>query len=199
MSNEFKDKISKAKKGKKMSDEFKEKCRLRHLGTHLSQEAKDKISVFHRAFRHSDETKKKISELQRGKIRGPRPIEVRLKISRGAAIASVNGLRPNRYFYQGIGFRSRREVAVASWLDYHDINWKYEAFIFERPNGMHYVPDFHLIDKDEFIEVTAFKDNRLVAKMNEFVAGGNTLFCITERDLDDIRLNETTKVTIGGG
>lgn len=66
-------------KGTKRKSETIEKMRQANLGKKASEETKQKMSKSQldnfRDYTHSEETRKKISDAQRGKSRGPKPIE----------------------------------------------------------------------------------------------------------------------------
>ncbi len=64
---EFSDKISKINKGKKVSQETKDKISKGNVGNKLSQEAKDKIRKSKLGNKLSQETKDKISKANKGK------------------------------------------------------------------------------------------------------------------------------------
>ena len=68
LSNETKEKISKAHMGKKLSDEHKEKISQGGKGIKRSEETKEKIRQSKLGKPRSDETKRKLSESHKGKI-----------------------------------------------------------------------------------------------------------------------------------
>jgi hypothetical protein len=52
------------------------------------------------------------------------------------------------------------ELAYAKWLDENNINWKrnWIKFPYEKENKIkYYIPDFYLIDSDEYIEIKGFE------------------------------------------
>ena len=66
-SDETKQKISDANKGRKMSEEVKQKNRLRQIGSKRTEETKLKMSIANKGKLRSEETKRKISESKKGK------------------------------------------------------------------------------------------------------------------------------------
>lgn len=96
--------------------------------------------------KHTEETKKKIAKKMKGNNFG---------LGRGTIS-----------YYNGIKMRSTWEVAVASYLDHNDFNWKYEEKIFDLGNFTSYRPDFFIYDEDrnfvKLIEVKGYfrKENK---------------------------------------
>ena len=78
ISEETRNKLSKAKKGKKRTDETKLKISLGHKGIRCKEETKLKISLAKKGKKQSFETLKKLSEARKGKKRS---LEVRQKMS----------------------------------------------------------------------------------------------------------------------
>lgn len=66
-SDETKEKISRANKGKKWSEEQKARIAGRHVGRIMSDESRAKMSISHTGRKHSAETKLKISKANSGR------------------------------------------------------------------------------------------------------------------------------------
>lgn len=63
------------------------------------------------------------------------------------------------------------ELAYAKWLDENNINWKrnWIKFPYEREGKTrYYIPDFYLIDSDEYIEVKGFERTEDKLKWDAF-------------------------------
>ena len=57
-----------------------------------------------------------------------------------------------RSIYKNIYFRSSWEVAYAKYLDRNRIKWEYESKIFNL-GQMCYIPDFYLLETNEYVEI----------------------------------------------
>lgn len=55
--------------------------------------------------------------------------------------------------YRGINYRSKWEVYIAKLLLYSDYNFKYEPKRFFFGNKYSYLPDFHIPDRNLYLEV----------------------------------------------
>ena len=77
---EVRDKIRRAQTGKHATDETKKKMSLSQRGRKHSNESKQKMSLGRIGMRFSDEHRQHISDFQKGKKRGPLPLETRRKI-----------------------------------------------------------------------------------------------------------------------
>jgi hypothetical protein len=58
---------------------------------------------------------------------------------------------------------------------------------------MHYIPDFHLISSDEYVEVKGWMSPKDKMKMDTFVKDGYILHLVDRTVIDNIHLDETTK------
>lgn len=89
------------------------------------------------------------------------------------ALASVKWRYKKRYpFVRDDGavvwMRAATEVAWALFLDKHGLQWQYEPRAFRLSTGLRYVPDFYLVDADEWHEIKGRETEESMAKFNEF-------------------------------
>ncbi len=61
--------------------------------------------------------------------------------------------------YKGYNFRSRLEARWAVFFEELDLLWKYEPNGFKLPSGRSYLPDFHLVKEDIWLEVKPILDS----------------------------------------
>lgn len=191
-SEETKRKMSLAQMGNKKgchpcSDEKKIKLSLSNMGKKRSDETRKRIGLASRGNRyrlgsfHDEATRKKMSEARIGWKDSAQTIRNK---SISACEACINGRKPGKYVYNGIGMRSSWEVVVAKWLDDMNVGWKYECDYFETSVG-YYVPDFKL-ENGSYIEVGNWYTKTLspekITKLFEF-SKSNDLFFI-----DNIKL-----------
>ena len=84
-SDETKERMSIAKKGRIVSEEAREKLRQANLGKTISPEYRRKLSEANKGKTHTEETKRKISESKKGKISNRKGVklsdETKLKMS----------------------------------------------------------------------------------------------------------------------
>lgn len=66
---------------------------------------------------------------------------------------------------RGIRFRSKLEVAWATWLDAHRVSWEYEVDGYDFGRGLRYLPDFWLPELRTFLEVKGILDDVDAAKL----------------------------------
>ena len=124
----------------------------------------------------SQNQREAISLAQKGVKDGPLSLVQRDKISAGAALATINGKHQCRAEYDGIKMQAVEEALFAIWCDRNNIKWKYQSVIFELGDGLRYVPDFLLIESNEFVEVSVSSlRTRNKTKLDAFVLAGNTL------------------------
>lgn len=103
-------------------------------------------------YKHSPETKKVISHKVTDRL--------------------ADGHHYQRRFQYGgpkgdILMRSAWEVEIAEWLDYLDLDWKYEAKSFETSLGL-YTPDFYLPLFDVYVEVKGYWYEDAIRKVRAF-------------------------------
>jgi hypothetical protein len=97
--------------------------------------------------------------------------------------------------------KSRWEAAfIKDYLEKNDLRWKYEPQRFELKGGMGYIPDFHIIDQDLWVEIKGcefydrfektdlFRDEH--PEFNYVVADGDVLINRFGLDLSQVRLHE---------
>ncbi len=65
-----------------------------------------------------------------------------------------------------VKMRSQWEVKVADYLTHTGDKWLYEPHILDLGDGVLYIPDFYLPDKDEYIEVKGWKSPNSMRKFN---------------------------------
>lgn len=139
------------------------------------------------AHKQSSETRKKLSEALKGKSTGKaKTVEAELlRRSRISATMKKNpnagGLREGsgrgkKQWYESkiagkVYLRSTWELEYVKYLDKNNINWKQNLikFPYEWQNKVHYyIPDFYLIDTNEFIEVKGYKRDQDNFKWKNF-------------------------------
>jgi hypothetical protein len=80
------------------------------------------------------------------------------------------------------------ELAYAKWLDKQNILWKknHKKFPYTWENKIHYyIPDFYLIDKNEYIETKGFETEKDGYKWKEFP---HKLTILKEKELKEMKI-----------
>jgi len=179
-----------ASTGRVKSPETIAKFRAKMIGHSVSDETKKKIGDSHRGMKFTDEQRQHISEGHIGQIpwnKGKRigsyieqhGVEEAYKIVRKRMMARYPTMK-------GEMVRSRWEQAVANWLFKHSIGYLYEPRIFaltDADGGFSYVPDFHLPDTDEWIEVKGWWFPASIRKVNAFREAGYKLKVIDGKNI----------------
>jgi hypothetical protein len=93
--------------------------------------------------------------------------------------------------YAGCHFRSRLEARWAVFFDHSNIRWDYEPQGYILSTGRRYLPDFHLLDLDAFVEVkgseAALDKHMLRIAGNELPGGLIVVGPIPRVDINDWR------------
>jgi hypothetical protein len=126
----------------------------------------------------SEETRKKISDANRK--RPPWSEEQRIKQSKSMLKAvenhpesySTNNIigRVKQIEYKGILLKGGWEVKTAKWLDYNNIEWKYEpcSYPYEfEGKERRYFPDFFLPEYNVYLEVKGYETEQDRAKWSQ--------------------------------
>jgi hypothetical protein len=195
-----------ARKGWHHSEETKEKDRVAHLGN--KSRSGMKSSEIHKkrisearlrriasgeliGWKHSVEAKKKIGLASVGNsyaLGNKLSLEQRDKISDASARHVVDGVFALGGEYAGVKFQDGKEVLFAMWCDRNGLGWRYQPVIFKIKDGVRYIPDFMLLNSNEFVEIGDLSRDKRV-KMDGFVEAGHTLYFLT----DSIELTEKNK------
>jgi len=80
-----------------------------------------------------------------------------------------SGWRGKGEYYKGIWLRSSYEVKYAKYLDKNNIKWQYEPKTFDLGNTT-YTPDFHLLEKNTYIEIKGWFTDKAKNKIEIFKA-----------------------------
>jgi hypothetical protein len=199
-SEETKKRISLAKKGVKFSEEHKNSLSLakkgkgqpwrrgKSWGSH-GWEAKMRIAEYQRGKTRSEATKIKmsLSKIGQKSFLGKKHSEDTKKRMSLLKAIKVQNIKGDVGPYKGHMFRSNWELLAAKKMDGVGMKWEYEPKYFILSNGHTYTPDF----KTEFgwLEIKGFFLNiRTIRRLNMFVAEGNELFIIDERNINNPEL-----------
>jgi hypothetical protein len=136
-------------------------------------EMSDRLSIAKKGVKFSDKARKNMS------------------IAQAKRQMSGQQLKGRKYYeYRQCWFNSTWEVKVAKWLDERGIVWEYQKRLHKCSNGKCYIPDFHLVHIDEYIEVKGYLQEDDVEKMNDFVGAGHKLYIVDNSNIDCIELNK---------
>lgn len=94
-----------------------------------------------------------------------------------------------------IRFRSTWEGAFAVYLEYSGVKYEYEPTTFDL-GWCSYTPDFHLIDKDVWIEVKGYWRDGDREKVRDFSQLGHTIFVVDGSSYQDLELDRFRRVAI---
>ena len=142
-------------------------------GVKLKQEFRDRISEVHKGKIISEEHKLAISRHNIGKKHSK---ETRHKMSKAVRHNWKNGVYDNVYTgYGKVGFRedighfvrSTWEANIARLLQAMEIEYEYEKYRFDTPNGL-YIPDFYLSEDNYYVEVKGY-DSDIAKRKRKYV------------------------------
>jgi len=125
--------------------------------------------------------------------------EYRKELSKRAIKAGIGGYKPGsgrskgQWYESPIAGRvyldSSYEVRYAKYLDENKIQWKKNTkkfpYVFEDKN-LNYIPDFYLIESDEYIETKGYKTDKDEAKWKYFSYKLKILFNNNLKELEEM-------------
>lgn len=128
----------------------------------ISEETRKKLS------KHATENNPSMKQKNRNKIRNT----ILKKVQEGSWHFK-NSLYHNikKYEYKGVILFGNYEYQYAKYLDENNIKWRkpIEAFEYNWNGRLHkYLPDFYLIDTNEYVEIKGIETERDIAKWSQF-------------------------------
>lgn len=102
-------------------------------------------------------TKQAYADLVNGKVKSCGCYQKEQASKTGSEVG-LNNFKNNYEWYfikdgRKIHCRSGYEVIYAGWLQKNNINFNYEEKCFKLSNNQRYIPDFHILDTDEYVEI----------------------------------------------
>jgi len=181
-SEEYKQKLSEVMKSKFASGEIKKQHR------NWTPEQKAKMEAYWSKPK-SEEVRQQISETMKKKIASGelvvkqhswpkgkyRSNETKEKLSVANSKQILEGRFKFGASYDGVNMQNDKEMLFAMWCDINNIKWEYQPLIFFIRFGVRYIPDFLLLDSNEFVEVGEIETDRKKRKLDAFVKAGNIL------------------------
>lgn len=161
--------------GRKHNGEFRRK-QSELVRARVIKKGKDYISQVQR---------QAISLAQKGVNDGPLSDDHKDKISSGVAQAVMNGKYRVTATYDGVDMSDSKEALFAMWCDEKGLRWKYQPLVFFVKPGVRYIPDFLLLDLNEFVEIGELTRQGKPEKMKAFIKAGNVLHTVS--DSSDLR------------
>lgn len=159
---------------------------------------------------HSEEAKLKMSKKSKDRWHNLTKQEINAIIEKQLATRKKNGtLNPNAFVsnpysrtksgkradLNNVFFRSAWEANVARYFNFLGLRWEYEprVFYFEgvKRGTMSYTPDFYLVDRDLWVEVKGWMDNKSKVKLKRFAKyyPNENLEIIGQREYREIEKN----------
>ncbi len=181
--------------GKTHTDESKKLIAEAEIGFHHSEETKQLMSEQHLGKSHkmSEEGLKNIRIAVAAGNRNPKNIEKR---ARHMAHKKYKHIAPNGSITK---MRSRWEVRYAHYLDSQNYVWEYEPKGFRTSLGL-YLPDFYIVDLDEWHEVKGYMYRKAQEKIDAFrIEYPNEKFVLISEEIfyEIMNRQERDKVRIG--
>mgnify|MGYP001465051935 CR=1 FL=1 len=223
LSDGWKEKLSKARKGKKWEEimspetikQTKEKLRKavksrpgNNLGKTFGEETRKKHKVarlgktYEEIYGSKEKAEKEKLKLKKALTGVKRTKEACENLSKSAAKRILEGKHRNnwtnkRYKYNNINFRSNWEVNLAKILEELNINYEYEKHKIKMDNNKHYIPDFYLPKYNTFVEVKGCMDEYSIYKYKQMKKQNKNIIHIMSNDNDKIYF-DILKYIIGG-
>lgn len=124
----------------------------------------------------SDATRKKISESRKRRssewnVENGKRISMAIQKKVAAGEWHTSLAKHMHFNYNGNDLHGSWEVAYATYLDTHGINWIRckQQFPYTFENKLRkYTPDFYLIDTDEYVEIKGYQTEKDIAKWDQF-------------------------------
>lgn len=158
--------------GKQGSNQF-----IKGTARPMSKEGRDAIRKMNKERIWTIESRKKHSDSMK------RAVE-----NNPEAYSSSNRGRVKQIIYKGIKFQGNWELAFYQWCETNNIlcTRNTKGFKYEWNGNRTYFPDFHLIEKDVYIEVKGYKTERDSAKWEQFP---KQLIVVQKQDIMSIKKN----------
>ena len=122
-----------------------------------------------------------VSKRLKGISTGTQSLITRQKRSDAVAKQYVEGRMPRKnYCYKGVWMQSGLEVIFAQLIESAGYSWEYQPLAFKLSDGFNYVPDFRIVELNEYAEVKSQHDyaahqDDADQKLSEFAAAGNVI------------------------
>lgn len=91
------------------------------------------------------------------------------------------GIGKGSYCLKGHWVRSTWEREVADWLYERGVEYKYESELFDLGDGIRYRPDFHITERDLWLEVKGYETAVDKEKFSRFIASGRQLLIVDKQ------------------
>ncbi len=204
LTQETKDRQSKARKGIVFSEETRRKMSLAKIG---KKQPKELVAQRVKSNTGKKRTKEQCENISRSLAGKPLSKAHKEKISINTKNAWANGIFNNRpvnvktiygnpTIYRGIQMRSKIETRCAALLDSMSIIWQYEPKRFNLSlDGTTYCPDFYLPEFDIWLEVKwtkSYKRFPQLYKVDLLRKTGKLVTIVTHNEIKELELCHTS-------
>jgi hypothetical protein len=173
----------------KLSAKNKGKSNVKLIGKPRPQWLREKMATWRKGTKLSEEHRAAISRYAREHPRKPQSYKRGPDHHNWGKPAPIgSGHSKGSYCKKGHYLRSTWELAVADYLFDRNIDYTYEAKLFDLGDGLRYRPDFYIPSIDLHIEVKGYVLEKDLIKHSRFQRLGHKLYVFGKREFELFQL-----------
>jgi hypothetical protein len=173
----------------KLSAKNKGKSNVALIGKPRPQWLREKLATLRRGTKLTDEHKAAISRAHKGRKGNPEHYNRGPDHHNWGKPAPVgSGHSKGSYCKKGHYVRSTWELACADWFFDRNIEYTYEATLFDLGDGIRYRPDFYIPSMDLYVEVKGYYLEKDRIKHSRFMRSGHKLYVFDKAEFQLFQL-----------